>query len=78
MKKVFTFTGFVVVGVAAAAATGVIYELNRRRLLRNLLTDAANEGYETAYDIKNPQVKGLRQKKKNLKYGPTIYPDLQS
>jgi hypothetical protein len=76
VKKLFNLIGFSLVGIAAAAATGVVYELKRRKLLRTLLADAAEEGYETAYDIKNPQVQGLRQKKKDLKYGPTIYTDL--
>lgn len=77
MKKVYKILGFTMIGVAATTITGVLYELNRRRLLKTLLADAADEGYEVAYDIMNPQIRGLRQKKKDLKYGPTIYTDLQ-
>lgn len=72
MKQTGRFIGFVLIGLAATTVTGVICQVRRHRLLKSLLTDAANDGYEVAYDIKYPNVRGLRQKQKDLKYGPVI------
>ncbi|MFT4094703.1 MAG: hypothetical protein QM640_13820 [Niabella sp.] len=62
--------GFVVLGVAATAITGVICEVRRRKTLRRLL-DAANEGYETAHDIIYPENSSSLHNKK-LRYGPVF------
>ena len=71
MKSLFRLTGFVAIGLAAATATGVIYELGRRNRLMKRLLKVSNEGYETAPDIIFPDKKHGEQHK-NLKYGPYI------
>lgn len=68
MNKTYRLIGFVLLGVAASAATGVICKVRRKNAMRRLL-DAANEGYETAHDIIYPAHKSSRADK-NLRYGP--------
>ncbi|MEO6489805.1 MAG: hypothetical protein ABIO04_07700 [Ferruginibacter sp.] len=59
----------IILGVAAAALTGVIIYVIRRKNTYHILSTVANEGYETAQDILFPS-KGKRDRK--LQYGPVI------
>ncbi len=71
MKSLFRLAGFTVIGLAAATATGVIYELSKRNRLMKKLLEVSNEGYETAPDIIFPDKTHSKQPD-NLKYGPYI------
>lgn len=71
MKSVLRLAGFVTIGLAAATATGVIYELAKRNKMMKRLLQVSNEGYETAPDIIYPdRIHGKQPD--NLKYGPYI------
>ena len=71
MKNLLRLAGFVTIGLAAATATGVIYELGRRNKLMKRLLEVSNQGYETAPDIIYPDQKHAKQPD-DLKYGPYI------
>ena len=71
MNNLLRFVGFAAIGLAAATATGVIYELSRRNRLMKRLLQVSNEGYETAPDIVFPERLNEKQPG-NLKYGPYI------
>ena len=71
MKSIFRLAGFVTIGLAAATATGVIYELAKRNRLMKRLLEVSNEGYETAPDIIFPDRLHANQPD-NLKYWPYI------
>lgn len=72
MKNLLRIAGFTAIGLAAATATGVIYELGRRNKLMKKLLQVSNEGYETAPDIIFPNDQKHSKQSDNLKYGPYI------
>jgi hypothetical protein len=66
MKKTNKF----LLGVAAAAAIGLIfYTLRNRRQLELRHARVADEGYETAHDVLYPNQKGRGRK---LHFGPVL------
>ena len=66
MKKTNKF----ILGVAAAAAIGVIiYSLRSRRQTAMRHARIADEGYETAHDVLFPNQKSRGRK---LRYGPVL------
>lgn len=71
MEKLVRLAGYTMVGIAAAAATGVICELSRRNKIMKKLLMVSNEGYETAHDIIFPHKEDEKQPE-DLKYGPYI------
>lgn len=71
MNKTGKLIGFILVGVAISAVTGAALEARRRNHIRSLLAEAANEGYETAYDIIDTN-KMRAHRNRRLKYGPTL------
>ncbi len=60
-------------GIAAVAVTGVLLYAFSRKKNKRMLTQIANEGYETAHDILFPSKPA---KNKNLRYGP-VHPGTQ-
>ncbi len=59
----------IILGVAAAAAVGLIVYAKRRHNTKKMLTQISDEGYETAHDVLFPS-KEKRDKK--LQYGPVL------
>lgn len=60
------------VGILAGAAlvtAAMILAKKRKIKLGQMLSDVADEGYETAHDILYP---GRSKKEKNLRYGPVL------
>ena len=62
--------GFVVLGLAATAVTGIVCQVRKRKTYTRL-SDASNEGYELAHDIIYPD-KYASQRNKKLRYGPVF------
>jgi hypothetical protein len=56
-------------GVAAVAVAGMVIYSIRRENTGRMLTQVADEGYETAHDILFPR---KSKRGTNLKYGPVI------
>lgn len=56
-------------GLSLVAAAGVVLYLARKSRTRRMLSQIADEGYETAQDILFP---GQRMEKSKLHYGPVI------
>ena len=54
---------------AALVTASMILAKNRRRKVSRMLSEVADEGYETAHDILYP---GKSKKEKNLRYGPVL------
>ncbi|MCP9752766.1 hypothetical protein [Ferruginibacter sp. HRS2-29] len=54
---------------AALVAASMVLAKNRRKKVSRMLSEVAEEGYETAHDILYP---GKGKKEKNLRYGPVL------
>jgi hypothetical protein len=54
---------------AALVTAAMLLAKKRRQKLGRMLSEVADEGYETAHDILYP---GKSKKEKNLRYGPVL------
>jgi hypothetical protein len=61
--------GLGIIAGAALVAAGIILAKNRKKRITRMLSEVADEGYETAHDILYP---GKSKKEKNLRYGPVL------
>jgi len=60
----------IILATAAIAVTGLlIYAASRHKKTKKMLTEIADEGYETAPDVMFP---GKEKRSSNLRYGPVL------
>ncbi len=59
----------IIIGLAAVALAGLVIYASNRNKTRQMLSQIADEGYETAHDILFPEVEKRGNK---LQYGPVI------
>ena len=59
----------IAMGIAVATAAVLIVKLVQQSNTKRMLTQVANEGYETAHDILFP---GKKMSNRNLWYGPVL------
>ena len=60
----------IILATGVIAVTGLLlYATSRHKKTKRMLTDIAEEGYETAPDVLFP---GKEKRNNNLKYGPVL------
>ena len=59
----------IIIGLAAVALAGLVIYASNRNKTKQMLSQIADEGYETAHDILFPEVE---KRGKKLQYGPVI------